>query len=141
MHKLHILIDTSTSMEQRVVPGRSKRKIDLVRNKLTEALQTTIFDQLFLYTFTTELNEIGKFNTVKQALHYKFPTGGGTIIWDNIVKVLNKINNKDEALIICITDGEDGGSQCNYNSLIDQISDSKVILKIIDLGGKLYARH
>jgi len=138
MSEIYILVDTSGSMKGSVAGYPGKSKLDLVKDSLAKVLRTSHFDKIHLYTFDTQLDEMGTFKTGEEALSEDFfSMGGSTIIWDNIWKVLEKPDHNSQSTVLCITDGVDGGSSLTLEKNADFAESKGINLKIVDIEGKL----
>jgi len=144
---LYLLIDYSSSMNQ-TVQGTYRKRIDVVWDKLKDFLRKSKIDfkRIYLYTFSENLDYIGKFNTTSEVLNgirsiFKKPAGG-TRIWDCIIDVMNNADNNNKTFILCITDGEDRSSIFTYRDVINRLkTNEKIELHILDITGRLKDRE
>jgi len=83
-------------------------------------------DQVALVSFATEVTIDHEFTDDKDLIASTLDTlkaEGGTALYDSIVHAADLLKNRSErGVIIILTDGEDEGSQYDFNRVIDEVS-------------------
>ena len=83
-------------------------------------------DQVALVSFATEVTIDHEFTDDKDLIASTLDTlkaEGGTALYDSIVHAADLLKNRSERrVIIILTDGEDEGSQFDFNRVIDEVS-------------------
>lgn len=157
---LFVLLDVSGSMRDRISPYFGRPKIEIAKDKLKEFVRKrTDLNEISLYTFSDTAKEIGVFASSSRGTPEKsneVPShvrefeqsidkhsvnlGGGTKLWDCLWGLVNKVNKSEPSIILCVTDGEDGGSFRTLDEIQANIRiRPNVQLVIIDLKGTLPA--
>jgi len=70
---------------------------------------------------------------------YNIDCSGGTRIWDSLMSLINLASkDSNDKILLCVTDGADGGSNHSYDSVEQEISKyPNLELLILDIDGKL----
>ena len=155
--ELVILIDVSGSMNNKLYDELygTEKKINLVKNFIATYLKDVFIDDIsiiHLFSFSDTHKHLESFhkqsnfsqkeymlNVAEKIFSENFICGGRTSIWDSLISLIDVLKNDgDNKKIICITDGEDGGSSNTYESVKQKINDnSHLELLIIDIDGSL----
>ncbi len=156
---LIVLLDTSGSMNDKLQDDLYgyEKKINLVRNHIATFIQdssSTDITAIQLYTFSNTLKHIytipdqgqmtlsqnDLINTaVDKIKKDNIDCSGGTRIWDSLMSLINHASkDSNNKILLCVTDGADGGSNYTYDSVKQEITKyANLELLILDIEGKL----
>ena len=142
MENLVLVLDTSSSMNEKEQKSvRSKMSV-LVEQVSTLLMSRKMWKSICIYTFKDKAMFLGKFfdaESACKALH-NVSCYGSTSIGDSLLEVIGELK-KDSAKntsIVCVTDGEDYSWQSKYNEITQIVADMPdVTLKVIILGKAL----
>ncbi len=137
MSRITIMVDVSGSMGF-PVPGKASRKIDLVSEQIRKIMEKAGLESVRVFTFANSLKDHGDM-TVDDLLSHEFHISGGTLMWDNLARVIESLGDDDRGgsgpeFLFCITDGEDQGSNRTSQEVIELAERHGVNLKIILIG-------
>ncbi len=145
--QLYVLIDSSGSMDSIVQEGsQRKKKVDMVKEHIVSYLSSVNISKpckVNIYSFNTTLKQLAVVDisdAIFQLSNISYNCSGGTKIWDSIHEIIDmEANNASEIVkIICLTDGDDQGSNSSYREVRQAIqANSHIELLIIDIEGKL----
>ncbi len=156
---LIVLLDASDSMDDKLYDDLYgyEKKINLVRNYITTFIQDSSskdITAIHLYTFSNTLKHIytipdqGQMtlsqndlinSAVDKINKNNIDCSGGTRIWDSLMSLINLASNDSNSkILLCVTDGADGGSSYTYDSVKLEMSKyPNLELLILDIDGKL----
>jgi uncharacterized protein with von Willebrand factor type A (vWA) domain len=122
-------------MFSKQVNQQEVRRIDILKDKQHQFLkQPTGYTTIEGYCFASTSEHFGSFvdeqSFIDTFKNYDKPMRGGTNLWDALGESIDDLYDDTEALMVCITDGEDAGSVLSYQDVLDR-SANKPNLKIL----------
>ena len=140
---LYLLFDVSGSMAHSIErrDGTSDKKVNILREKLAAFLGSLDpFGRVCVYPFSSTATELGEFteraDCIREVNDFLLAAPQGcTFVWDCVDSVLGNIPADAHGVVVCITDGEDSGSELSRDEIDQRLKDRPGIdFSIINIG-------
>lgn len=137
---LYLLIDESGSMSDPMdVPGQGAvKKIDCVESILRSWLHNNSGVTVHCYGFSDEVEyKLTLKDGAGAVPSIPFDCAGSSFVWDSIDYLLDQISPQSSSTLVCITDGQDTGSNRTYSDIVENALSKGVSLQIVFIDEKI----